>query len=162
MSKSLRQAFWLIGVFFALLFVAIGYTLHLAFSGFEPSMDEAYYRKGMDYQVHIDRFRRGETAGWRLEGGIPSTGVTVGNRPVRFRLTAPKPIGETVRLQLRLERRASTRDRQQIVVPGEVRGNDVAFSGSLRVPGPGSWELFADAGTATTAVFRRMPFEVTH
>ena len=158
MSQSMKIAFALIGAFFALLFVAVAVTLQLALAGFEPPMDESYYRRGLDYQAHLNRLERGRAAGWKLEVDLPREPVTVGLLRLHFRLVGAVPDDEVPELDVRLERPASTRGRSMVSVRGKRNVGGALFSADLPVSAAGTWELHAEVRSNLTAVSRRIRF----
>ena len=160
MSKSLKQAFALIGLFFALLFAAVAITLQLAFAGFEPSLDDSYYRRGLDYQERVNRLERGRKAGWELSLRLPPEPVPMGPVVIEAMLAGSGAKEEQPELQLRLERPASTRGRQSVIVRGRRVGNALRFRAEMPVRAPGTWELYAEVGSRQLALDQRIRFEV--
>lgn len=154
MSRSLKRAFTLIGVFFAVLFVAIGATLSLTFAAFEPPMDDSYYRRGLEYQQQLQKLADGRQSGWKLVLFNISRDkpVVVGPVPVELHLIGGGPYDGVVEMDLRLERPASTRGRQLLRFRGQRSGSKFVFKGMLQVSAPGAWELFAVAGAPSFAV----------
>lgn len=160
MSPSLRRAFTAIVVFFLLLFGAVGITMHLAFSGHEPALDDGYYRRGLQYQEQLNRLRRGRESGWRLGVELPEGKLAPGIHPIVITLSGLKNETGPFHLNLRLERPASTRGRQMLTAVGRRAGNIVRFNIAMPVPAPGSWELYAAVAAGPVAIDHRSGFAV--
>lgn len=158
LSKSLKRAFWMIGLLFIFLVAGLGVILKIAFEHQTPILDEAYYEKGLNWQTYKDRYRRAAKEGWKLQGQIfdqsvldrsknPQTVVVdlLGPAPAVGKL---KDAGDSgLKLTLVLERPASTKDRQIVELkPSPFNKKDrLRYQGELRVPGPGRWELVVSA-----------------
>jgi hypothetical protein len=96
-SSSLRRAFIVIGLFFAVFFVAIFYTVRTAVQSYEPPTDPGYHEKGMDYQKRIDEFDRAKERGWSLKVNLfDKDSIPYGENTLTVLLEkdASKPSGE--------------------------------------------------------------------
>lgn len=158
MSKSMRTAFILIGAFFVALFIGLGITLRLAFSGFEPAMDENYYEKGLDYQPRLDALQRGKEQGWTLSPGFANrSAIPASTEQIVWRLENRSGAAvESGELRVTIDRPASVRGRQVEVQPlsdaRRVAAGSIEFVTPTRFRVPGEYEIGAVATVNDVAV----------
>ena len=161
MSESMKTAFWLIGIFFALLTTGLGYTLKLALDNAEPILDETYYEKGLDYQAHIDAREKAEALGFKIEGDVfQADTLARGKQTPDWTLTIPegqslKP--EDVSFTLKLDQPATSRYRQSVeITAADIKSENgrLMFSKEITIPRPGYWDVIVD-GKAGELRFHR-------
>ncbi|GIX42932.1 MAG: hypothetical protein KatS3mg129_2665 [Leptospiraceae bacterium] len=63
---SVKRIFYIIGGFFIVFFVAVGYTIYLAQKNFEPVMDKRYYEKGLNYEKRKNEFLKARQKDWKV------------------------------------------------------------------------------------------------
>jgi len=62
---SVKRIFYIIGGFFVIFFVAVGYTIYIAQKNFEPIMDQRYYEKGLNYEQRKHEFEKSKEKNWQ-------------------------------------------------------------------------------------------------
>lgn len=153
MGTELRRAFIVIGVFFLTLFVAIGYTLKLAFENHQPLLVDRYYERGLDYQQYLDGLERGRSEGWDFEAKILEEGTALsrGEQNIEVRLVNRKsaqisPKNASVRLTF--DRPATTEGRREFEFSlddaRKVAGDGYAFVAAVELPRSGYWDVRLD------------------
>jgi nitrogen fixation protein FixH len=164
MSRSLKRAFILIGVFFIALFIGIGFTLKLAFASHEPVTDERYYERGLDYQQRLDALSRGEANGWELDSSLfqdpEATTLAPGVTAVEWTLTNRR--GEEIQnaeVRITLDRPATSAGRTTRVVrlaDGErINASLYRFKTDLALPRAGYWDVTFEAKVNADAELSR-------
>ena len=143
MSTSLKKAFSLIIAFFITLWIAIAYTLTLAFTHFEPVVDPNYsIKKKTLHPVAVDAAK----SRWSLGSSLFDQDALR-----RGELTLPivlaSRVGRTpeqLRLEVRLERPATRKGGSMRVLTLDDARRDESgryhFEVTLPVPAPGYWE----------------------
>jgi hypothetical protein len=61
---SVKKIFYIIGGFFGIFFIGVGYTIYLAQKNFEPVMDKRYYEKGLNYEERKQEFLKAKEKNW--------------------------------------------------------------------------------------------------
>ena len=168
MSKSLRRAFYCIGLAFLGLFTWLFFMVNIAFEIDEPVLDTSYYKKGMNYQKRIDGLKKGREAGYLLESKIFSTGqANQGEIPTEFLLRGPdESFPREVDFQVRMERPASIKGRKIIRLKlADARrqsAREYVFPATLQAPLPGYWEIHVEVNLGADAIlYRRHRIYVT-
>ncbi|MDH5719674.1 MAG: FixH family protein [Spirochaetia bacterium] len=147
MSKSLKIAFILIGVFFLILFSVNFYYVTLAHEVKQPLIDERYYEKGLFFQEELNKKARAKEEKWKLESEILINGnLKEGENEIKVRIFSEKNIAVTdAEVYIFLERTATANLRQKIKLliekPEKNAGDGVFFKGKLNVPAKGNWDL---------------------
>ena len=146
MSESMKTAFWLIGIFFTLMVIGLGYTLKLALDNAEPILDETYYEKG-----HIDAREKAEALGFRIQGEVfDATSLQRGEQSIAWTLVIPD--GQTVKVgdvdfKLTLDQPATSRYRQVLDIQQDeiqqVDGN-LVFQKKVNLKRPGYWDVIIE------------------
>ncbi len=67
---SVKKIFYIIGGFFLIFFVAVGYTIYIAQKNFEPVMDIRYYEKGLDYESRKKEFQNAKDRKWEADVNV--------------------------------------------------------------------------------------------
>jgi len=67
---SVKRIFYIIGGFFVIFFVAVGYTIYIAQKNFEPVMDQRYYEKGLNYEQRKHEFEKSKEKNWQASINI--------------------------------------------------------------------------------------------
>ncbi|MCB1305629.1 MAG: FixH family protein [Leptospiraceae bacterium] len=144
----MKTAFWLIGIFFVVLFIALGYTLKVAFENQEPILDESYYEKGLDYQAHIDAREKAEKLGFVIQSDLfEKSSLSRGQQNLKWTLVIPA--GQSVdrnslEFKLILDQPATSKYRQIVDIKGseasEQNGN-LVFEKEVTLNRPGYWDL---------------------
>jgi len=62
---SVKRIFYIIGGFFIIFFIAVGYTIYIAQKNFEPVMDQRYYEKGLNYEQRKHEFEKSKEKKWQ-------------------------------------------------------------------------------------------------
>ncbi len=70
LHPSVKRIFLIIGGFFFLFFLAIGYTIYIAQKNFEPIMDSRYYEKGLNYEKRKKEFLKAKERNWIADVNI--------------------------------------------------------------------------------------------
>lgn len=158
MSKSLKKAMILIGIFYTMMFGAIGYTLNKAFSEHQDVMDTEYYSKGLDYQAIIDRRAKAKKAGWSLKGLPQDNSHFKAGVPIPLEVIIKGNDGKNVnqaQLKIVLDKRAGGGRLKDIIISPNEKG---ILKGQFILPEAGYWEvyIFADLKDAGEIVERRM------
>jgi hypothetical protein len=78
MHRSLKQAFTLIGIAFAILFTATFFTVRIAFAGHTPPVDPNYYEKGLKYDQTVASQKEMIAKGYELDASWSEK-----NRPLK-------------------------------------------------------------------------------
>jgi len=165
MSKSLKRAFIVIGLFFLCLFVAIGYTLTLAFRTHQPLVKERYYETGLDYQKRLDALERGREQGYAIQSAILGAKQVSRETPrLEWKLvnTQGRAI-ESAEFMVVFDRPASTKQQRVYrfdLSNGEkVNETTYAFATDIELPASGYWEVKFDGSVNGDAdVFARSRF----
>ncbi len=164
MSRSLKRAFTIIGLFFIALFIGIGFTLKLAFENVEPVTDERYYERGLDYQQRLDALNRGEANGWELDSSLfqdpEARPLAPGVHPVEWTLANRR--GEEIQdaeVRITLDRPATSSGRTTSVVrlaDGErINASLYRFKTNLALPRGGYWDVTFEAKVNSDAELSR-------
>ncbi len=66
LHPSVKKIFYVIGTFFLIFFIAVGYTIYIAQKNFEPVMDVRYYEKGLDYEKRNQEFKKAQEKNWKV------------------------------------------------------------------------------------------------
>ncbi|MCB1170715.1 MAG: FixH family protein [Leptospiraceae bacterium] len=147
----MKTAFWLIGIFFTLMVIALGYTLKLALDNAEPILDETYYEKGLDYQAHIDAREKAEAMGFRIQGEVfDRSSLERGEQSIGWTLVVPE--GQIVQagdvdFKLTLDQPATSRYRQVLEIqPDEIQQVDgnLVFLKKVNLKRPGYWDVIVE------------------
>lgn len=67
LHPSVKKIFYIIGGFFLIFFVAVGYTIYIAQKNFEPVMDTRYYEKGLNYENRKKEFQNAKDRKWQVD-----------------------------------------------------------------------------------------------
>ncbi len=161
MSESMKTAFWLIGIFFTLLVIGLGYTLKLALDNAEPILDESYYEKGLDYQAHIDARELAQNQGFQIQGAVFEKDLLErGKQSLSWTLLVPEGKAlkaEEVDFKLVLDQPATSRYRQSVQIAPEdiqIQNGNLVFTKEITIPRPGYWDVIVD-GKAGELRFHR-------
>ena len=161
MSESMKTAFWLIGIFFTLMVIGLGYTLKLALDNAEPILDETYYEKGLDYQAHIDAREMAESQGYKIQGPVFDKDLLErGKQSLSWTLLVPdgKALkAEEVDFKLVIDQPATSRYRQSVqIAPDDIQiqNGNLVFTKEITIPRPGYWDVIVD-GKAGELRFHR-------
>ncbi|MEQ8350873.1 MAG: FixH family protein [Leptospiraceae bacterium] len=161
MSESMKTAFWLIGIFFTLMLIALGYTLKLALDNAEPILDETYYEKGLDYQAHIDAREKAEDLGYRIQGDVFEADLlSRGNQSISWTLIVPEGQNlnpEDVSFTLVLDQPATSRYRQIVKMDAkdiQIQQNNLVFQKEITIPRPGYWDVIVDGKAGELRFYR--------
>jgi nitrogen fixation protein FixH len=143
----------------ALVLVAFGLVqatlIVLASWGFEGPDDPNYYRHGLEYSSEVQRARRQEQLGWRLDTNLPSTLRADAAFLLEVRLRDREGRGlEGAHLTVKLGRPATRRQDQE--TPLEAVGGGL-YRGQIR-PGPGTWDLTLVARRGAETVVKKRRF----
>ncbi len=67
LHPSVKKIFYIIGGFFLIFFIAVGYTIYIAQKNFEPVMDARYYEKGLNYESRKKEFQNAKDRKWQAD-----------------------------------------------------------------------------------------------
>lgn len=141
MSKSLRNAFILIGLALGSVMIFLTLVARMAIMSHEPVMDSSYYEKGLDYEARVRSLRKGEEGGWVLDVPFKDFAeLPRGANQLTMKLTGPAQPRSAV-LRVILERPATAKQRQTV---------EVDMAGAKVVPGGLEFPValtFAEHGT---------------
>ncbi|MCB1200396.1 MAG: FixH family protein [Leptospiraceae bacterium] len=142
MSKSLKKALVLIGIFYLFMFAAIGYTLAIAFEKHQDVMDEAYFEKGLNYQETLDRRALAQKNGWYVDWSksrLNTAGhLYTGKNILELQLLGPVKIPTETVVSLGADFRAGG---SQIKKMALTQKGENTFVGEIVFPSPGTWEI---------------------
>ncbi len=146
MHRSLKQAFVLIGITFALLFTATFVTVRIAVAGHTPPVDSNYYEKGLKYDQTVASQREMVKMGYELHTPWLSqpTSLKPGKQNISVRFQKGKESISGAQIQLKLERSASDTFNRTLLLKEIDKGN---YSGELEIPFSGSWRISISAKT---------------
>lgn len=133
-SRSMKRAFWTIGIFLTAVVVWLMIFVRIAVAHSEPPIDNRLFEKGKSYN---DRFRAladGRAAGLQITSNL-SDSQSFSLEPIdaTFELKSSVPI-KALEGNLVLERASTSVDRRRIPI-------DTADFKTRLNPGPGVWDL---------------------
>ncbi len=124
--------------FFAVIFMANGFLIYLAVSGFEGLVEDNYYEKGLNYNDVIQQ----EKLGWKIE--LSFTDDMKAGAPNKAKVVIFDPKGEPIggaRVRIALRRPATDRfDKEFELVP-----SGCAYHGTVFLPVSGLWDIAVKA-----------------
>lgn len=139
LSKSMKRAFFVMGIAFFFLIVATSITLYFANKDFEPVIDPNYYEKGLNYDKEISQKKELIAEGYHYETTLLTERypLKTGKNQVKVRILKNDSKIEDVKMNLVWERPATHKFTKKIRM--DFSKEESSYVGQVDIPFYGKW-----------------------
>ncbi|MCB1193064.1 MAG: FixH family protein [Leptospiraceae bacterium] len=139
LSKSMKRAFFIMGIAFFFLIVATVYTVYLATKEYEPVVDPNYYEKGLNYDKEIGRKLEMKNEGYRFETNLLTEKypLKTGSNTVSVLLFKNSEKVQDAKTFMQWERSATNKFTKR--VPLHFSKENSQYTGTVDIPYYGQW-----------------------
>lgn len=140
LDKSVKWAFYAMGVTFILLFIATGITIHIATKDHEPVLDPNYYEKGLNYEKAYEDIKVMKQDGYEVLSPLfdDRFPLNLGDNEVIIDFNKSGEGIDEAKVSILRERGATFKFNQNF--PMENLGNG-QYKTNLTIPELGQWVL---------------------
>lgn len=140
LDKSVRYAFYAMGIVFICLFIATGITINIATKDHEPVVDPNYYEKGLNYEKTLEDIKIMKQEGYNIQSSLFEERLPLkrGDNPVIIHFTKSGEDLSDAEITLLRERGATFKFNETF--PFREIGNG-KYEANIIIPDLGQWML---------------------